>query len=830
MAINLWKLGGKPTSYNPLIGEAFASILNANTSYRISFKAKSNSFGILMITDTASNGRDIYQFINLTPYLQTFSYDFTSKHTQNFHFVDTTFSGDIIIEDIQLIEKPLSKLTINGIDGFLSGKWTINANAKVIDDETLELNATGTFQMSELSIQVQGGQAVSFSQDNQSARWDIDEHDKNGSIIVDHGSFTGNKTWTLNPITAVLKVKATNSTIGQHIFRRPMLNLGPIPAPYEKKRGDVMVMPVPKKNLIPFPPTDSTRWVYWSPNIPTVVGDYVRCILDTKKATTVGWNGNGSKFSIVEGKMYILSFTARASRNGVVPNYTYLMGGGIYGANKNLSPAMTSLTTEWKRYEVSVISEITTASANVMLGLTLATGNLDGDWADFKDVQFEEGAIPTSYEPYNVQMNPKPRTKFPKKNLFDGRLEMGVIYGVNGQNGDSTNNIRSVGYTPIKPSTRYTLSDYLNGVLNGASYGITDVTYYDKNLSYISTVVKTSFNNNPTPSNAYYIRFRSATGYTDLSTKVQIEEGSTATAYETYTEVLPPSKKGLVMDGTTNYLQLPSMTMDAIEIDCLIDSVQPNAQPFLFDARNGSVWFLYNGGGIIGTESLLDGKPFVGSYGNIPKDKRVKLRFNNDKSFTDDLTIFSYYDGRKEYRLKGILYGVKCFLNGQVVAEYDFTNPNTIVGDKVLPKGAKNLIPAFDSPRWSLHANARVLGKDVLRLEASAVLQYSDVYIDAKQLTKAQFTMGNAGKIKISGVDKDGIQINAPLDANSTNSATITVPANTDRLRVQLFALTVGSFDFIRPQLYELDGKEGTLYGNPINELKAPKRVLYAKR
>jgi hypothetical protein len=35
---------------------------------------------------------------------------------------------------------------------------------------------------------------------------------------------------------------------------------------------------------------------------------------------------------------------------------------------------------------------------------------------------------------------------------------------------------------------------------------------------------------------------------------------------------------------------------------------------------------------------------------------------------------------------------------------------------------------------------------------------------------------------------------------------------------------------FIRPQLYALDGKQGTINGSPVKQLDTPKRKLYAKR
>jgi hypothetical protein len=265
----------------------------------------------------------------------------------------------------------------------------------------------------------------------------------------------------------------------------------------------------------------------------------------------------------------------------------------------------------------------------------------------------------------------------------------------------------------------------------------------------------------------------------------------------------------------------------------LIDAVQPNTNNAVLDARsglpNGFVSKLGNvGSGWHGL--MIDGIPKPNQlYSDIPVGQRTKIKVNSPTAFTDDLTIFAL--GSFVSHTKGILYSVKCYLNGQVVAEYDFTNPNNIVGDKVLQQ-AKNRIPSFDSGKWYLHPNFKVLGMDVGKLDATTPAQTS--FFKLNTAPNANYLMTcitNSDRFVAVIYDSNNTVISSyGADTRNGGKNTITVPSNGVRMEVWVYSSATGSFDFIRPQLYELTGKEGTLFGNPVSELKAPKRVLYAKR
>lgn len=119
----------------------------------------------------------------------------------------------------------------------------------------------------------------------------------------------------------------------------------------------------------------------------------------------------------------------------------------------------------------------------------------------------------------------------PKKNLCDGLLETGSYFTSTGNPAVAADKIRNVNAIPIKPNTAYMLS-------NNKGYLDDIVFWYDFNKAYLSHIVYTE-SGVTSPINAYYAKFR-YTG-TDLTAKVQFEEGTAVTAYEPYLLINKPS-------------------------------------------------------------------------------------------------------------------------------------------------------------------------------------------------------------------------------------------------------------------------------------------------
>lgn len=150
-----------------------------------------------------------------------------------------------------------------------------------------------------------------------------------------------------------------------------------------------------------------------------------------------------------------------------------------------------------------------------------------------------------NYEPY-VGGTPSPNPDFPQdvkvvtgnntinvhgKNLFDGEYEIGGYDISTGQKVDNSSQYRSVNFIGVKPNTTYTFSINSEKITQTPRY-----FYYDKNYAKITSEVANS--NFTTPNNCYYLTWHSSglkTDYPNGISNVMIEEGSTATPYQTYT-------------------------------------------------------------------------------------------------------------------------------------------------------------------------------------------------------------------------------------------------------------------------------------------------------
>lgn len=147
------------------------------------------------------------------------------------------------------------------------------------------------------------------------------------------------------------------------------------------------------------------------------------------------------------------------------------------------------------------------------------------------------------------------------KNLFDVAtvgIEQGTISSLDGGNPSSasTYRVRTAGYVPVKPSTQYTLSAVIDGYTSGSSRGIfvleyeTDaVTGYTGDTSGWQPPNGYTFTTGATTN---YIRIVFAKASTSSTTtvpsdisNVQLEYGSSATAFEPYREPQTASVENL---------------------------------------------------------------------------------------------------------------------------------------------------------------------------------------------------------------------------------------------------------------------------------------------
>jgi hypothetical protein len=673
VALNLWKIGGQPTSYNPMATNftTYGVPLNIG-DYKLTIKAKSSNSSTIKVY---TNNNSFTQKTVISPNSATYEFSFTNLITQNFFIQDFDGKG-IIIDSIELVQKPLPKLTLNGLDGFLSGKWTIDNKFTVIDDETLYFDGStlsassyATFDFDTIIGQTY---VLSFAipTPNINNMWDV----RSLPLDTSYGNTaTGQTSFSFTATSVRARVRArVNIGAVSYYFKRPMLNLGSIPAPYSRKTGDKMMLPIAKKNL----------------------------------------------------------FNMTSAKNGGFASAT-----GVYS-----STYVTAICSE-DYYEINTSKDY----------FVSRDGSLD------------------ALQVYYYDLN---KTYLTREYSFNSGFKLG------------------------------------NGSNNGASGTVGGLK----------------------PSNAKYIRLMCGND----STKIQFEEGTVATSYEPYTlqankrpkKATVKARTGLAFNGTSDYFQLPSMTMDSVEIECLIDSVQTISSAVLF----------HGGGKLIRIDGVFSGIDaiFVNGItqsGAIVRGNRSKIKVN----FTDTPRINSIFSTTSALSfLKGTLYKVTCYLGNQIVAQYDFENPSNIVGTSVLQK-AVNLVPNFEDTRWSLHPSTQVLGKDVLRLNAAQSFLISYITLDVvpnKTYTvncfhSGEFTIRSGNSYNGSTIYGASIDYSIPI----SDKGTFTVPNDVNQITLRLANRSLtGTFDFIRPQLYALSGNEGTLNGTPTPSNKPNKRILYNKR
>jgi hypothetical protein len=764
MALNLWKTGGKPTSYSSLPTGDYVNV-NQIGVYVVSFYAKSASSAVLWVQD--SSQAKLQQ--TLTPNRTFYTVTVTNPTLGRIYILDRNGIGDIVVDSIQLVQKPLPKLTINGLDGFNSGKWVLDSHATVVDDETLVLNATADYQTSYLYIPVLPNQTftVSYGGNMECA---VDAQDVNkGQISQVLAWGLSGRSFTVPANTYFLKFWFGNKyERGTLTVNKPMLNMGSIPPPYSKKTGDRMVMPTAKKNLLNLMDLESGSFSVTGAPITHATAYRTKNFIAVKPNATC-------TFSKLD---------------------TSIKWWTIHAFKSDGTWKSQLLDTQSNSGSVMIPSDVSFIKMKFDDGLAIVNAQ----------PQLEQNTVATAYEPYNVQVNKKPQKYVPKKNLFDGQLYT-----------DGTSAKSNIIYLDSSKTYIFT---------NGYSQAI---AVYD--LQGNGIVVA---NPNESKSFSGYLAVkigRSSSVNLTLNNS-QLEQGSTATPYEPYQLILPPSKKGLSFNGITDYLQLPSMTMDAIEIECLIDANQPSSSRYLFDTRSGSSngWVNqssgYNFSCGIDISSVYENGVSKQNLGNmtLTTETRTKIKANFNQSFTDNVNIFSRYTN-VEF-LKGILYKVTCYLAGNIVAQYDFENNQNLVGSSMIPN-AQNLIPSFEDGGWNIHPNAKVLGKDVLHLDASADNQPSTIFINVLPNTNYIIACNHNAKISVYGNQSNTY----PLVSSSVQQATFNSGVNTSlNIALRNTGLGAGSFDFIKPQLYQLSGKEGTIYGSPTQQNKGSKRSKYSIR
>lgn len=108
------------------------------------------------------------------------------------------------------------------------------------------------------------------------------------------------------------------------------------------------------------------------------------------------------RFTVQEGKKYVLTFVARKSTYTNDFNYTYLIRPNAEGANFNLgrpTRILDSSYTNAKKYIFTFTAPWTTSDAHILLGLHPSYSG-GSQWFRFRELQLQEGDRPTAYAPH----------------------------------------------------------------------------------------------------------------------------------------------------------------------------------------------------------------------------------------------------------------------------------------------------------------------------------------------------------------------------------------------------------------------------------------------
>lgn len=241
--------------------------------------------------------------------------------------------------------------------------------------------------------------------------------------------------------------------------------------------------------------------------------------------------------------------------------------------------------------------------------------------------------------------------------------------------------------TTVAPDTT---SPVVTSSLNGGTYtGTQTVTLTGTDDSGVTpTIYYTTDNSNPTTSGTKQTYSTPISISTTTTLKYYAVDGSgNASAVQTqiYTINAANPTTYLQMNGTTDWLRLPSMTFDQVVMDVQLGS---STNAYILDARtgiangqvmNGTNGYSNWGSGI--SSALKDGVAMNNvTNGTFVANERHTYTFNYSVAGTDNINIFSANNvdsasntATVNNSFAGNIYDIKLYSAGTLVAHYDFT-------------------------------------------------------------------------------------------------------------------------------------------------------------
>lgn len=846
MAINLWtSVGGGKSSYTAVDRTGTNASIGIG-SFTLTFKARSvlGAGAILKVCDT--NSDDINVSTPMTTQFKEYTYSFNSRTTQQLFLQDyPNGTSTIEVKDVVLVEKSTGKATINGVDGFLSGKWVINSQAKVIDDETLELTATAGDKISEIFIDCLPDTTYTFwNEVNTANRYYVAELDASGTKVAEKSFTVANvyNTFTTKSTTRQFNIKLYNPSItptGTFLFKRPMFYLGSMQGiPYSKKTGDRMVKPIPtpKNNLLPS--FKSGEWSFTA--IHTVNSD---------TSVTAAYAGGHQVSAVVvpvkPNTRYVAvgDFDTNVARLRVGKMDGSIIGGSAVGNN------IMRFTTPSDAYSVRLQFDNSITSGVSGVG-TIRVENLVMEEASL--ITFGTDKLPVK----------SPSVNLLKTNVSDWAAK-GNFSGAGGGTYDALDRISpKERLIEVKSGRKYTLSlgaEYQGIILDGA----TSSPSYANPLTFIPVEPKIRIT---------IKRIDGAPISPNDIDKVQpiLVEGASAKPFQPFKLANKLSDSGMLFDGVKSNLSIYGMPINTkAEFEATFKTSYPSsAHQMIIDQYNPNVMTGNNGYGyaIFVTDQGMLGFRYgrLSRTFTIPYDLRDGVKHSvrilkdgmilsvdlDGARIWDEILTEQYYASDNaveevtigarrssgnytEMYFTGTIYSVKV-TNLETGAVSDYKLDSLLIDSIAVSKGQKNMLPSFDSGKWTLNSRTRVIGKDTLELDANATNQWSKIFVDVEPNTTYTFAIGDISnpnsQVPIRFYAGDVRTWKATMTRGTAKYVTLTTDADTTRIEYEFSnGSTTGLTTFTRPVMYKASASDATI-ASVKQTLKQPARTLFAKR
>lgn len=228
------------------------------------------------------------------------------------------------------------------------------------------------------------------------------------------------------------------------------------------------------------------------------------------------------RFTVQEGKKYVLTFVARKSSYTNDFNYTYLIRPNAEGSNFNLGSPTRILDSSYpnaNKYIFTFTAPWTTTEAHILLGVHLSYSG-GSQWFRFRELQLQEGDRPTAYAPHpdevttettvisQINLDSTSATISAKKVNLVGDVDMvnGQVRVRNLTASSGSNKLELTGSGLVVDGSVGNLSMGSNGIIYKDSRGIIK---YEMNENFVrsSTFGTTTANIYLAASKDYEVRF-----------------------------------------------------------------------------------------------------------------------------------------------------------------------------------------------------------------------------------------------------------------------------------------------------------------------------------